>query len=113
MSQSKPFLCDSCPGRGNPAVDPEVIGSCPRYKIDSFLQTRRYRIECPEDYESNEEMAEMSASCLRYFDYETDDFYEETGDVTSATIGIECAERFLGGLCAKSLAQILDESQID
>ncbi|HLB65994.1 MAG TPA: hypothetical protein VJJ78_00130 [Candidatus Saccharimonadales bacterium] len=113
MSNNQPYLCDGCPGKGNGGVDFDVSGFCFWPSSDSFRQTRRYRIECPDDYSSNEEMAELSSSFLRYYDPEEDDFYEGRGDISAARLGILCAEQFLAGNCAKTEQQILRDSEID
>ena len=113
MPEQDPFLCEGCPGKGNPDVDFGVNGSCAYSTVDSFRQTRRYRIICPEDYSSNDELAELSSRYLRYYDPEEDEFWEEKGRMDSAYIGIACAERFLSGACPKSRDQILNESEID
>lgn len=113
MPKKEPFLCDGCPGKGNRSVDFDVDGSCYFGTVGSFRQTRRYRIECPDDYESNEEMAELSSQYLRYFDLEEGEWFEEHGRFDEAMLGIRCAERFLAGHCPKSKAQILRESEID
>jgi hypothetical protein len=112
MAETDPFLCATCPGKGNWDVDLDT-GASPYATIDAFRQTRRYRLQNPEDYETNEEMAEASARFLRYYDSETDEFYEKEGDVDAAHLGIKCAEHFLAGLCTKSLTQIVVESDID
>ena len=112
MPEKEPFLCDGCPGKGNPYVDFDVNGSCYFRSVDSFLQTRRYRIECPEQYSSNKELAELSSAYLRYFDEEAGEYFEEQGRIEEAYLGILCAERFLAGHCTKTRNQILKESEI-
>ena len=113
MAEKQPFLCDGCPGEGRPEVDFDVHGSCAYMSVDAFRQTRRYRIESPDDYASNEEMAELSSKYLRYYDPESDEYFETSGSIEGAYLGILCAERFLAGACPKSRAEILRESEID
>ncbi len=113
MAEKTAFLCDTCPAKNVAGIDLDLYGSCSFFTLDSFRQTRGYRLEHAHDYASNDEMAEMSSSALRYYDEETDETYEGRGDLAAARMGILCAENFLNGDCSKDLAQILRESEID
>jgi hypothetical protein len=113
VSDKQPYLCNGCPAKGFQGVDFDLQGGCPYTTADSFRQTRRYRIECPDDYESNEQMAKLSSATLRYYDPEEDDYFERQGDIDAARIGILCAEEFLKGNCQKTRDLILNESEID
>ena len=81
------ILCEECPGKGVNGID-FAVGPCPMAKVDAFNQTRRYRIESPDDHASNEEVAFYSAAVLRYYDPEEDEYYEREGDYGSAKLGI-------------------------
>lgn len=70
-------------------------------------------LEYPQDYSSEEEMAENSSSNLRYYDPEADEYIEDVrGDYSSAQLGIACAKTFLAGLCTKTRDEITIESEI-
>jgi hypothetical protein len=113
MAEGTPYLCDSCPGKGDPTIDFDTQGALPYATADSFRQTRGYRITDADSYGSDEELAESSARFLRYYDPEEDEFYEKEGDVRAALLGIACAKRFLSGECIKTRSDILLESEID
>lgn len=114
MAEQAPYLCNTCPGKGDASVDFEVIGSCPIFTANSFRQARRFWLEDPDDYGQNiDELAESVANGLIYYDEETGDNYFVDGDFDAARLGGLCAQQFLAGDCTKTRAQIEIESDTD
>lgn len=114
MSASNPYLCESCPGKGNTAVDFDVQGYCVRFTADSFKQARRFWIEDAGSYGNDiSELAAAISGGLIYYDEEVDDNYFASGDYDSARLGGLCAQQFLEGRCSKKLEEILAESETD
>ncbi len=111
--ESQEYICGACPGKGDKTVDNTVIGHCERRKVDSFLQTRRYGIEDPGAYESDEALAELSADALLYFDDESVDDQPDTGNYDAALLGAKCARKVLSGLCELGRDEVLRNSEID
>lgn len=110
---SQEFLCIRCPGKGNETVDIDVMGHCTRRTADSFLQTRRYGIDDPDNYSSDEALAKLSADALLYCDPDTGEMFEDTGDYDAALLGAKCARAVLSGLCAQDRDEVLFKSEID
>jgi hypothetical protein len=113
MVEIAPYLCDGCPAKGNGSIDFDVNGAAPYSTADSFRQTRTYALEDPDSYTSDNELAEASSRFLRYYDPETDEFYEKEGDFDAALLGVACIKRFIAGECQKTRSDILRESDID
>jgi hypothetical protein len=111
--ESQKSICVVCPGRGKKTVDMNVMGYCKWRTLDSFLQTRRYGIEDPDSYSSDEALAEQSASALLYCDEDSGEIVEDTGDYDAALLGAQCARMVLSGLCKLSKDVVLRSSDID
>lgn len=114
MTMTGPYLCETCPGKGNAAVDFDVIGSCPIGTADSFKQARRFWLQASDDYDNDIEILAASvANGLIYYDYEADDNYFWEGDYMSARLGGLCAQQFMAGDCPKTRCEIDVESDTD
>lgn len=102
------FLCDVCPAKGKPEVDPSVTGASPFNTVWAFKSARLFRFLLPQDQYAKED-TEFYLDCMS----RTDEFIDLEGEADAAHLGVKCAERVLEGSCVKELNQVVAESELD